>query len=285
MQVLHSIADIKDLVKNWKASGLSVGFVPTMGYLHEGHMSLIKESVAQNDKTVVSIFVNPTQFGANEDLDSYPRDLDRDAILCENNHVDVIFNPSAEEMYPDDFYTSVTVHTLTDRLCGSKRPGHFDGVCTVVNKLFNIVGPHKAYFGQKDAQQVAVIHRMVSDLNMPVEVISCPIVRESDGLAMSSRNSYLSNEERTVAPILYQALSQAAELYRTGCSETTPISQAIQATLEAQDRITVDYIELVDFRTLQKVEFIEKPTLCAIAVFLGKTRLIDNIILASEESN
>ena len=216
MRVVKNIKEVRDAVKEWKAQGLSVGFVPTMGYLHEGHESLIKKAVKDNDRVVVSIFVNPMQFGPTEDLDKYPRDLERDSKLCENAGANLIFHPEKEEMYFEDFSSYVDINGLSDELCGKSRPIHFRGVCTVVTKLFNIVNPDRAYFGEKDAQQLAIIRRFVRDLNIDIEIIGCPIIREEDGLAKSSRNTYLSKEERQAALILSQSLNLAKDAINSG---------------------------------------------------------------------
>lgn len=276
MICINKINDLRKLIKDWKKQGISVGFVPTMGYLHEGHESLIKRSAQENDITVVSIFVNPTQFGANEDLDSYPRDFDRDSKICERAGASIIFKPDVDEMYPSDSRTAIKMEGLTKELCGKSRPIHFGGVCTVVSKLFNIVTPDRAYFGEKDAQQLAVIKRMVRDLNMDVEVIGCPIVREKDGLAKSSRNTYLSEGERLAATILNKALICAKDLIRSGERKAQIIKSCIRNIIEKEEYAKVDYIEVVDSLSIEKVDVIEKSVLVAIAVYIGETRLIDN---------
>ena len=276
MKVVNSIKEVREQVKEWKKEGLTVGFVPTMGYLHEGHESLIKRAALENHRVVVSIFVNPTQFGPNEDLEAYPRDLDRDMKLCENAGCSMIFHPGVEEMYGEDFSTFVEVENLTKGLCGKSRPIHFRGVCTVVSKLFNIVAPHKAYFGEKDAQQLAVIKKMVKDLNMDLEVVGCPIVREEDGLAKSSRNTYLSKEEREAATVLNKALLEAKEAMKLGERNTERIVDLISKRINEEALAKIDYVEIVDSLTMEKVDKIEKTVLVAIAVFIGKTRLIDN---------
>lgn len=278
MIIVNRVDDIRHKVNNWKNEGLSVGFVPTMGYLHEGHESLIKKAASENDKVVVSIFVNPLQFGPTEDLATYPRDLDRDSKICERAGADLIFNPSDNEMYYEDFSTIVSVNGLTENLCGKSRPIHFTGVCTVVNKLFNIVAPNRAYFGQKDAQQLFIIKRMVRDLNIDVEVIGCPIIREKDGLAKSSRNIYLSENERKAAIILNQALKKAKYLMDTGITNVDEILNIIRETIESEPLARIDYIDIVDTNSLNKVDKIDKSVLVAIAVFINKTRLIDNFI-------
>lgn len=276
MKVVNSIKEVREQVKEWKKEGLTVGFVPTMGYLHEGHESLIKRAALENHRVVVSIFVNPTQFGPNEDLEAYPRDLDRDMKLCENAGCSMIFNPGVEEMYGEGFSTFVEVENLTKGLCGKSRPIHFRGVCTVVSKLFNIVAPHKAYFGEKDAQQLAVIKKMVKDLNMDLEVVGCPIVREEDGLAKSSRNTYLSKEEREAATVLNKALLEAKEAMKLGERNAERIVDLISKRINKEELAKIDYVEIVDSLTMEKVDKVEETVLVAIAVFIGKTRLIDN---------
>ena len=278
MIVLDKINELRDRVKGWKSQGLKVGFVPTMGYLHEGHESLIKRASEENDKVVVSIFVNPIQFGPKEDLSTYPRDLERDSKVCEGAGADIIFHPKSEEMYFEDFSTFVDMNGLTSGLCGKSRPTHFRGVCTVVTKLFNIVSPDRAYFGEKDAQQLAIIKRMVRDLNIDVEVIGCPIVREKDGLAKSSRNTYLSIEERTAATILNKSLTKAKELLYSGERNSKEILALIKETIESEKLAKIDYIEIVDSLSLKPVDKVEKSVLVALAVYIGKTRLIDNFI-------
>lgn len=279
MQIVKTIDEVRKQVKEWKKQGLTVGLVPTMGYLHEGHKSLIDAAVRDNDRVVVSVFVNPTQFAPNEDLESYPRDLDRDAALCDAAGAALIFHPEPEEMYLPDYSTFVDMRTLTDVLCGKTRPIHFSGVCTVVSKLFNIVQPDRAYFGQKDAQQLAVIRHMVSDLNFGIEIVGCPIVREADGLAKSSRNTYLNEQERKAAVVLNQSLQAAQDLYENGERSAAVLSAAIREKLAAEPLAKPDYVEIVDWNTLEPVETIQDSVLMAIAVYIGKTRLIDNRIL------
>lgn len=276
--LVRSIDEMKQIVKKLKQEGKSIGFVPTMGYLHEGHISLMRCSKKDNDITVVSIFVNPIQFGVNEDLDRYPRDLERDLQICKKEGVDYVFHPSVEEMYPEGFSTYVIVEGLTEGLCGAYRPGHFKGVTTVVNKLFNIVQPDRAYFGEKDYQQLKVIQRMVKDLNMNVQVIGCPIVREPDGLAMSSRNKYLSPEERKAALSLSKALFKAKELFESGETDINKIRKEMEKIILSHPEVKeIQYIEFVDAKTLKPKEKLEKGTVIALAVFVGNTRLIDNI--------
>ena len=277
--LVKEIKELRSLIKEWKRKGLSVGFVPTMGALHEGHESLIKKAVLENDKVIVSVFVNPTQFGPNEDFDSYPRDINKDLNLCTNAGAALVFNPEPSEMYFENKSTSVSVSNLTNVLCGAKRPGHFDGVCLVVSKLFNIVTPDKAYFGQKDAQQVAVLKRMVRDLNIDVEIVPCPIIREEDGLAKSSRNTYLSETERTAALVLSKSLNIAKELLENGERNADKIKEIMKEEIIKEPLAKIDYVEIVDSDSLENVENIEKSILVPIAVYIGKTRLIDNFIL------
>lgn len=276
MILLNSIEKTKIQIDTWKKEGLSIGFVPTMGFLHEGHISLIEKARRENDKVVVSIFVNPIQFGPKEDLASYPRDIERDSKLCDAAGTDLIFHPSAEDMYTSDFSSYVEVTEITSGLCGEKRPGHFKGVCTVVTKLFNITKADRAYFGEKDAQQLAVIKRMVRDLNMNIEIIPCPIVREADGLAKSSRNTYLSSEERIAALVLSRALTKARECMEEGERNTRVLLDILNNEISAEPLAKIDYIEIVDSLTLRRVEEIRYSVLIALAVYIGKTRLIDN---------
>lgn len=279
MQVVKTIKEVRDIVKEWRKEGLTVGLVPTMGYLHEGHQSLISKSASQNDRTVVSVFVNPIQFGPNEDLATYPRDLERDMQKVEEAGGDIIFNPEPSEMYPGHFTSFIDTTETTELLCGARRPVHFRGVCTVVGKLFNIVAPDRAYFGQKDAQQLATIKRFVRDLNFDIEIVPCPIVREDDGLAKSSRNTYLSPEERKAALILSQSLMKGKTAMESGERSAAKIIETITQSLETEPLARIDYVEVVDFDNVQRVDTIGDNTLVAIAVFIGKTRLIDNIII------
>ena len=281
MKIVSTIEEVRAQVKEWKKEGLSIGFVPTMGYLHEGHMSLI-DAAGENDRVVVSIFVNPMQFGPTEDLASYPRDLEHDAKLCEEHGVDLIFHPTPEEMYGDQFYSYVDMDVLTKELCGLSRPVHFRGVCTVVTKLFNIVTPDRAYFGQKDAQQLAVIKRMVKDLNMPLTITGCPIIREADGLAKSSRNTYLSIEERKAALVLSRSIFLGKEMVENGERDCKKILAAMTAEIEKEPLAKIDYVKIVDLDTMQQVEKIDRGILAAIAVYIGKTRLIDNFMYELE---
>ncbi len=277
MKIVSTIEEVRAQVREWKKEGKTVGFVPTMGYLHEGHASLM-DAAGENDKVVVSIFVNPMQFGPNEDLASYPRDLEHDAKVCEAHGVDLIFHPTPEEMYGDNFYSYVDMDVLTKELCGLSRPVHFRGVCTVVAKLFNIVTPDKAYFGQKDAQQLAVIKRMVKDLNMPLTIVGCPIIREEDGLAKSSRNTYLSPEERKAALVLSRSIFLGKKMVEQGEKDCKKIKEAMTAEIEKEPLAKIDYVKIVDLSTMQQVETTEHGVLAAIAVYIGKTRLIDNFM-------
>ena len=278
MKIVGTVKEVREQVKEWKKQGLSVGFVPTMGYLHEGHKSLMDAARKGNDKVVVSIFVNPMQFGPTEDLATYPRELDHDAALCESAGVDLIFHPEAEEMYEKDFCSFVDMTGLTEGLCGKTRPIHFRGVCTVVNKLFNIVTPDHAYFGQKDGQQLAVIKRMVRDLNMDIEIVGCPIVREEDGLAKSSRNTYLSPEERKAALILSKTVALGKELAKTE-KDANKVVEAMKKNIETEPLAKIDYVEAVDALSMAPVEKLEGACMLAMAVYIGKTRLIDNTLI------
>lgn len=277
---MERISTIQEWRQKQRAlQGKTIGFVPTMGYLHEGHLSLIEKARAEADIVVLSIFVNPLQFGANEDFSTYPRDLERDAQIAKQGGVDYLFNPSVQEMYPEEIKTIVSVKGVTEIMCGSSRPGHFDGVATVVMKLFQIIQPNYAYFGLKDAQQIAVIQQMVSDLNLPIVLRPCPIVRESDGLALSSRNVYLSSEERQEATILYKTLQWAADCITQGERNPKELIQGMKTRLEAIPVATVDYIEIRSFPGLLEPEEIYGQVILALAVRIGRTRLIDNLIL------
>jgi pantoate--beta-alanine ligase len=278
MKIVKTIAEVRAAVKAWKKEGLSVGLVPTMGFLHEGHKSLIVRAAAENDRVVVSDFVNPTQFGPNEDFESYPRDINADAKLCEEVGASLIFNPEPEEMYVDPL-CFVDMDKITKVLCGKTRPIHFKGVCTVVSKLFNIVAPDRAYFGQKDAQQLCVIRKMVKDLNFDIEIIGCPIIREEDGLAKSSRNTYLSAEERKAALCLSRSLKLGKELIDGGEKDAIKVVSAIKAEIEKEPLARIDYVEMVDLNSLEAVSEVKTPILTAMAVYIGKTRLIDNFII------
>ena len=280
--VLKTVEEVRSYVKAAKKEGKSVGFVPTMGFLHEGHKSLIVRAAKENDFVVVSDFVNPTQFGPNEDFEAYPRDIEKDAELCEDAGADIIFNPEASEMY-DNALTTVTVDKITKVLCGASRPGHFAGVATVVSKLFNIVAPDRAYFGEKDAQQLMVIKKMVKDLNFDIEIIGCPIIRESDGLAKSSRNTYLNPEERQAALCLSRSLNLGKELIANGETSADVVKAAIKAEIEKEPLSRIDYVEIVDLNTLESAERTDTGILTAIAVYIGKTRLIDNFMIEKVE--
>lgn len=280
MQVVGTIKEVRELVKAWKKEGQTVALVPTMGYLHEGHGSLIERARKENDKVVVSIFVNPMQFGPNEDLASYPRDLEKDSAYCESLGADLIFHPEPEEMYHEGFSSYVDMSVLTEELCGLSRPVHFRGVCTVVSKLFHIVQPDRAYFGEKDAQQLAIIKHMVDDLNIDVEVIGCPIVRESDGLAKSSRNTYLSPEERKAALILSQTIELGKKLVEEGETDAQKLVEKMKANIEKEPMARIDYVKAVNGLTMQQQKEVKAPMLVAMAVYIGKTRLIDNFILS-----
>lgn len=283
MKLFETVADMKAQVAAWKAEGLTIGLVPTMGALHEGHMSLMDAARAACDRVAVSVFVNPLQFGPDEDYDSYPRDIERDAAICREHGVDAVFHPEPAEMYPPNYNTYVVMETLTDALCGASRPGHFRGVCTVVNKLFNIVQPDKAFFGQKDAQQLAIIKRMVADLNMNLQVVGCPIVREEDGLAKSSRNTYLSPEERAAALVLSRAVFAGQQAVAEGLRDAAALKQLMCDIVAAEPLARIDYIEVVDGETMQPTEQLGRFVLAALAVYIGSTRLIDNFIYEEGE--
>ena len=278
MKIAYTVEDVKSQVRQWKKEGLTVGLVPTMGYLHEGHESLIKRAVAENDRVVVSVFLNPTQFAPNEDLANYPRDFEADTKLCEGAGAALVFHPEPSEMYAEDACTFVDMTAVTKELCGKSRPIHFRGVCTVVNKLMNISMADRAYFGQKDAQQLAVIRRMVRDLNMNVEVVGCPIVREADGLAKSSRNTYLSEEERKAGLVLSQAVKLGQKLVAEGEKSAAAVTGAMSELISAEPLAKIDYVSMVSWDSIEPVETIEGPVLVAMAVYIGKTRLIDNFI-------
>ncbi len=279
IHIVHTVKEVRQQVSEWRQQGLTIGFVPTMGYLHEGHQSLIKKAVADNDRVVVSVFVNPMQFAPNEDLESYPRDLQADARLCDETGANLIFNPEPEEMYADGFCSFVDMNGPTAELCGKSRPIHFRGVCTVVNKLFNIVTPDRAYFGQKDAQQLAVIKRMVKDLNIPIEIVGCPIIRETDGLAKSSRNTYLNDAERKAALILSKTIFMGQELIKNGMTDAKELVSLMKKNIETEPLARIDYVEVVDFDDISIRDAIGDNTLVAMAVYIGKTRLIDNFIV------
>lgn len=276
MNLLSSLSDLR--AKRLSFLG-TVGLVPTMGYLHSGHLSLVSRAKSENDHVIVTIFVNPTQFGANEDLSKYPRDLERDLELLKPLGVDVVWNPSAEIMYPLGYQTWVNVEALTHPLEGAMRPEHFKGVTTVVSKLFNATQPHKAYFGQKDAQQVAVIRRMTMDLNFPIEIVVCPTLRENDGLAMSSRNKYLNEDERKAAKVLFRSLSEAKKLFEAGERKADVLRNKMKEVLDSEPLAKTQYVSCADYDSLEELNLIENKALLSMAVFIGKTRLIDNFVL------
>lgn len=276
MQIAHTISEMKDLRK--KLAG-AVGFVPTMGYLHNGHLELVRRAKKDNTFAIVSIFVNPTQFAPNEDFKAYPRDIDRDIAMLETVKTDIVFIPSDTDMYPQGYDTWIDIEGITQELEGRSRPAHFRGVTTVCNKLFNLVEPDKAYFGQKDAQQALVIQKMVADLNMNLEIVVVPTVRENDGLAMSSRNTYLTEEERKQAVILFKALGLASDMYKDGERSTTKIKDAMIELISTVPKAKIDYVSISDIQTLQEVDIITGKILVSLAVKLGKPRLIDNIII------
>ncbi|MES0412341.1 pantoate--beta-alanine ligase [Anaerostipes caccae] len=278
MKIVSTVEEVRKQIKEWKMQGQSIGFVPTMGYLHEGHKSLIDCARKENDRVVVSIFVNPMQFGPAEDLADYPRDLEHDTQICESAGTDLIFHPEPEEMYDGDFCSFVDMSVLTEGLCGKTRPVHFRGVCTVVTKLFNIVTPDRAYFGQKDGQQLAVIRRMVRDLNMDICIVGCPIVREEDGLAKSSRNTYLSPEERKAALVLSQAVRLGSELAKTE-KDAKKVVLAMKDKIQTEPLARIDYVEAVDALSMKPVKTLEGGCMLAMAVYIGKTRLIDNVLV------
>ena len=274
MQVTKTVEETRKQIKQWKKEGKTIGLVPTMGFLHEGHASLIRKCREQNDIVVVSDFVNPTQFGPNEDLEAYPRDFERDSKLCESLGADLIFAPSPEDMYHDP-HAFVSIDTLSETLCGKTRPIHFKGVCTVVTKLFHIVAPDRAYFGEKDAQQLAIIRKMVKDLNFDIEIVGSPIVREEDGLAKSSRNTYLNDKERQAALCLSRAVKTGKEVIYTG-ADAKEVLNSMKAIIEAEPLARIDYVMMVDALTMQPIEKADRDVLVAMAVYIGKTRLIDN---------
>lgn len=279
IRVTH-IQQVRDKVNEWKRQGLSIGLVPTMGYLHEGHASLVDRAVSMCDRVVVSDFVNPTQFAPNEDLETYPRDFEHDCALLEAHGANMVFHPEVSEMYDPDAATFVEIlNEMPKRLCGMTRPIHFRGVCTVVAKLFNIVTPDKAFFGQKDAQQLSIIRKMVRDMKYGIEIVGCPIIREEDGLAKSSRNTYLSPEERKAALILSKTVKLGRELVSGGEIDAPAVVEAMKKNLETEPLAAIDYVDAVDFDTLEPVQKIQKNTLVAMAVYIGKTRLIDNFIV------
>ena len=280
MRITKSIGQIREIIKAQKMRENRVGFVPTMGFLHEGHLSLIRESVKNSDFTVVSIYVNPTQFAPDEDFEEYPRDLDRDIQLCEKEGVDLIFSPEDEAMYPDDFQTNVIPGELSNVLCGASRPTFFRGVCTIVTKLLNIVRPDSAYFGQKDYQQYKIISRMVRDLNINTNIVSCPIIREQDGLAVSSRNMYLNSKQRDEATCIYESLQKARKMLEDGKRDSSEIKKEMKKIINRNETTEIDYISIVnedDLKTVSDISGADKIVI-AIAVYVGKARLIDNMV-------
>jgi len=279
MRIIHSSKEMQNAALELRRAGRRIGFVPTMGYLHEGHLSLVRLAQQHADVVVLSLFVNPTQFGPQEDFSKYPRDFARDEALCRDARVDILFNPTPEDMYPEGHSTFVEENALSRGLCGASRPGHFRGVAIVVAKLFNIVLPDVAVFGEKDAQQLRVIRRMTRDLGFGVRIIPGPTLREPDGLAMSSRNKYLGPEERIQALVLKRSLDKAVALYGTGERRAEVLHTAMVAMLKSAPLARIDYVEIVDDETLERVTVIERPALVALAVFIGKTRLIDNVVL------
>ncbi len=279
MEITGKIDEVRRKVKEWRKQGLSVGLVPTMGYLHEGHKSLIDRAVAENDRVVVSDFVNPIQFGAGEDLATYPRDIEADKRLCGQAGAHLIFHPQPAEMYAPDFSTYVEMQEVSEGLCGKTRPTHFRGVCTVVCKLFHIVMPDRAYFGQKDAQQLAVIRRMVRDLDMDIQIVGCPIIREPDGLAKSSRNTYLNEEERKAALVLSKAVFHGQDMMEKGERDAGTILSSMKKLIEAEPMAKIDYVEMVDADTIAPLAKAQGRVLTAMAVYIGSTRLIDNFIM------
>lgn len=279
MEILRTVDSVRQWVKAQREAGRAIHFVPTMGYFHEGHLSLMRRAQHDNGAVIVSIFVNPLQFGAGEDYNRYPRDFERDRQMAQSVGVEAIFYPDVAEMYPAGYQTEVRVKELSKPLCGKSRPGHFEGVATVVLKLFNIVTPDRAYFGMKDYQQLRVIQQLVRDMNLPIEIVPCPIVREPDGLAMSSRNVYLTPEERTAATVLYRSLQWAQAQVESGERDASALREGVFQRIAAEPLARIDYVEVVDAETLQPVERVDRPTLIALAVFFGKARLIDNCIV------
>jgi pantoate--beta-alanine ligase len=279
MRIIRSPKQMFEISQKLKSEGYRIGFVPTMGALHAGHLSLIRRAVKENDKVIVSIFVNPIQFGPQEDFYRYPRNLKKDTLLCKNEKVDFMFYPGTNQMYPQGFKTHIEVKELSDVLCAASRPGHFQGVTTVVAKLFNIVGPDRAYFGQKDAQQAIITQRMVKDLNIPVKVKVMPTVREKDGLAMSSRNQYLNSTERKKAVVLYKALNKAKDLVKKGMVDCRLIIKQIKSVIIKSKPTKIDYIDIVDLDDLRPLNRIKDKALLALAAWFGRTRLIDNTVL------
>lgn len=282
MNTLVDIKEMQEIAQSWRKQGLSIGFVPTMGYLHNGHISLIDKARAENNKVIVSIFVNPIQFCPGEDFDKYPRDTEHDNKSCLAAGVDLLFMPDASEMYPPDFFTFVDMQQLGNGLCGARRPGHFRGVCTVISKFFNIIAPDRAYFGEKDAQQLAIIKRMTENLNYKTEIVSCPTVRETDGLAMSSRNSYLTEEQRKAALVISKSLDMAKSLLTNGERTTTKIKASIIEIISKEPLSNIDYVEAVEPLSLKPIDTVCDSVLVAAAVYIGGIRLIDNFTFKVE---
>ena len=282
MKVVNTITELQELIKHEKSQHHSIGLVPTMGFLHEGHRALLKRARQENEMIVLSVFVNPLQFGPNEDLANYPRDFDRDQKVAEEVGVDILFHPSVQEMYPNELSVTMQVHKRTNVLCGKSRPGHFDGVVTVLTKLFHLVQPNKVYFGKKDAQQVAVVDSLVNDLNFPLQIVAVDTVREHDGLAKSSRNVYLTEEERAEAPILYRSLQRGLELIRAGEKNPESVISCIADMIHAETTGEVDYVSLLSYPNLETVELINGDYIIALAVKFSKARLIDNVIFKQE---
>jgi pantoate--beta-alanine ligase len=280
MEIIEAIGDLRKAIRKARAAGQTIGLVPTMGYLHDGHLSLMRRARKENDLVVATVFVNPTQFGPNEDFEAYPRDEQRDIDLMQSENVDIAFMPESSDLYPDGYATYVNVQgPMTHTLCGASRPGHFKGVTTIVTKLFHLTAPHRAYFGQKDAQQVAVIRQMVRDLDFDLQVVSCPTVREPDGLAMSSRNSYLSESQRTDAVVISKALFEARDMIVAGETQACKVIEHIRSRIGAVNQADIDYLSVVDFNTLGDLEILEGSVLIAVAVKFGSTRLIDNLAI------
>ena len=280
MIIAETVKEVREQVREWKKQGLTVGLVPTMGFLHEGHASLVDQAASMCDKVVASDFVNPTQFGPNEDLETYPRDFDRDCKLLEEHGCDMVFYPAVSEMYAPDSATFVEIlNDMPKQLCGKSRPIHFRGVCTVVSKLFNIVTPDKAFFGQKDAQQLSIIRKMARDMSYDIDIVGCPIIREPDGLAKSSRNTYLNAEERQAARILSQAVTLGRQMVADGEKDAGVIVEAMKDKIKTEPMAVIDYVEAVNLDTLEPIVRIEGTVLAAMAVYIGKTRLIDNFIV------
>jgi pantoate--beta-alanine ligase len=280
MDIIKSIGDLRKAIRNARSTGRTIGVVPTMGYLHEGHLSLMRRARKENDLVVATVFVNPAQFGPHEDFDAYPRNTQRDIDLMQAENVDIAFIPKTDDLYPDGYATYVDVQgSMPQTLCGASRPGHFKGVTTIVAKLFHLTSPHRAYFGRKDAQQVAVIRQMTQDLNFDLEIVACPTVRESDGLAMSSRNSYLSESQRADAVVISQALFEARDMIAAGETQAGKVIDHIRTRIETVKQADIDYLSVVDGKTLHDLDVLHGSVLIAVAVKFGNTRLIDNVAI------